>query len=112
MNVYAFCNTHDVSWGTKGDNKVSTDLGVVEAGKDNKVNVEIPADTVDIDNNYLNALQLIARPAKKENKSRDPQTKQEDYYRSFRTWVVLAWMITNLAYDTENKTIFSLNILT
>jgi chitin synthase len=28
-----FANVHDMSWGTKGDNKVNTDLGVVSAGK-------------------------------------------------------------------------------
>ncbi|KAH8979068.1 glycosyltransferase family 2 protein [Lactarius akahatsu] len=56
LNVYAFANVHDVSWGTKGDNKVSTDLGVVEASKgENAVEEE------------------------------DAATKQEDYYRNFRT---------------------------
>ena len=25
--VYAFCNLHDVSWGTKGDNGSNKDLG-------------------------------------------------------------------------------------
>ena len=98
MNVYAFCNTHDVSWGTKGDNKVSTDLGIVNTGKDNKVSVEVPTDTVDIDNNYLSALQLLGVPEKKVKVKRDTSTKQEDYYRSFRTRVVLLWIITNLAY--------------
>lgn len=33
LNVYAFANVHDVSWGTKGDNKVSTDLGNVSVVK-------------------------------------------------------------------------------
>lgn len=27
LQVYAFCNTHDVTWGTKGDNVIHTDLG-------------------------------------------------------------------------------------
>ena len=31
LNVYAFCNLHDFSWGTKGDTTVSTDLGAVTA---------------------------------------------------------------------------------
>ena len=94
-NVYAFCNTHDVSWGTKGDNTMKTDLGVVKLGTDNKVEVDIPSD--DVDDEYDRLLKILAKPRPKKEESSDEATKQEDYYKSFRTRVVLVWLISNLA---------------
>ncbi len=29
ISIYAFANINDISWGTKGSDKVMTDLGVV-----------------------------------------------------------------------------------
>jgi len=85
LNVYAFANVHDVSWGTKGDNKVSTDLGVVQAsgGNKNEVEVAIPTENKDINAGYEDALHVLRTkpPKEEEKKERD----QEDYYRSFRT---------------------------
>ncbi|KAK7455190.1 Chitin synthase 4 [Stygiomarasmius scandens] len=96
LNVYAFANVHDVSWGTKGDNKVSTDLGVVKTGKDsNQVEAVVPDQQNDIDANYEDALHVLrTKPAKVESKP-DAATQQEDYYRSFRTNVLLAWTLSN-----------------
>ena len=81
---------HDVSWGTKGDNRVSTDLGVVSTGKNkNEVEVVVPTAETDINAAYEDAIHVLSeKPPKKEPKA-DPATEQEDYYRSFRTKCVV-----------------------
>nr|VWO98184.1 Uncharacterized protein [Ganoderma boninense] len=103
LNVYAFANVHDVSWGTKGDNKVSTDLGVVKTGPNkNEVEVAVPTAETDINAAYEDAIHLLStKPPKQESKP-DPQTEQEDYYKGFRTnvsfgssQVLLWWTLSN-----------------
>ncbi|KAH0832244.1 glycosyltransferase family 2 protein [Lanmaoa asiatica] len=88
LNVYAFANVHDVSWGTKGDNRVSTDLGVVSVGKGpnkNEVEVAVPTAETDINAAYEDAIHVLTtKPPKAEHKA-DPATQQEDYYKTFRT---------------------------
>ncbi|KAJ1891283.1 hypothetical protein LPJ66_007009, partial [Kickxella alabastrina] len=52
LMVYAFCNTHDVSWGTKGDTGLATDLGHAKVEKkDGKdvVYLSLANDDADID---------------------------------------------------------------
>ncbi|KAK6600449.1 chitin synthase 2 [Botrytis cinerea] len=78
-----FCNTHDVTWGTKGDNVMSTDLGAA-SGKGQTVELEMPSEQLDIDSGYDEALRNL----------RD-RLEQEDYYKSVRTYMVLVWMIAN-----------------
>ncbi|KAL1722353.1 chitin synthase [Schizophyllum commune] len=97
LNVYAFANVHDVSWGTKGDNKVQTDLGVVTTTKDGKAEVEVnvPTQEQDINALYEDAIHVLnTKPPKQESKP-DASTLQEDYYKTFRTNVLLAWTLSN-----------------
>lgn len=75
---------------------MKTDLGVVKAGNDNKVEVDIPTRDEDIDHKYDRALTILTKPQPKERQIRDPSARQEDYYKSFRTRVVLVWLISNL----------------
>lgn len=97
LNVYAFCNTHDVSWGTKGDDKVEK-LPSVNT-KDGQGKTDLP-DEGDLNAQYQREVALFSTKFKAVKTPPTPaqlQEKQMDYYRGVRTGVVLIWMITNFA---------------
>ncbi|KAH6599885.1 hypothetical protein BASA50_002714 [Batrachochytrium salamandrivorans] len=99
--IYAFCNLHDVSWGTKGDNKVVDDKPAVvhqSASGEQVYEVEIPSEEKDIDAAWLLHIKTMASSRANpvvENNKRDGKTKEEDSCKEFRTRVVLSWIITN-----------------
>lgn len=62
-----------------------------------KVDVSIPQDDGDLNDQYDAEMRIIATKAPKEVKVIAPQEKQEDYYKGFRSAVVLVWMFSNLA---------------
>jgi len=95
LNVYAFCNTHDVSWGTKGDDKVEK-LPSVNT-KDGTGKTDLP-DEGDLNAQYQRELAVFAQKHVEVKVAPTPsmlQEKQMDYYRGVRTGVVLMWMVTN-----------------
>ncbi|ORZ05680.1 chitin synthase 2 [Lobosporangium transversale] len=95
LNVYAFCNIHDISWGTKGDTSVATDLGVAKKTSEGGVEVSVPTDSHDINNAYDEAVAALSTKTVEVKKRRDAKTKQEDYYREIRTRVLLSWIMSN-----------------
>ncbi|SAM01537.1 hypothetical protein [Absidia glauca] len=99
LTVYAFCNTHDVSWGTKGDNVLQFDLGVASKVTSDKGFDTVEVDIVDglemINMNYEQARSNLDIKQSIVKQSRPPQTKQDDYYRGFRTRLVLTWIGCN-----------------
>ncbi|KAF9881646.1 chitin synthase [Colletotrichum karsti] len=94
LQVYAFCNTHDVTWGTKGDNVMKTDLGGA-VGKGNSVELEMPSEQLDIDSGYDEALRNLRDRVEVPESPISEAQMQEDYYKSVRTYMVLSWLIAN-----------------
>ena len=94
LNIYAFCNTHDITWGTKGDDKAEK-LPSANVKPNGQVDVMIPQDDGDLNAQYDSELKRFATKAEKEVRVQSASEKQEDYYKSFRSNVVTAWMVTN-----------------
>ncbi|KAL5086303.1 Chitin synthase, class 2 [Trichoderma cf. simile WF8] len=94
LQVYAFCNTHDVTWGTKGDNVMKTDLGGA-VGKGETVELEMPSEQLDIDSGYDEALRNLRDRIEVPEKPPSESQLQEDYYKSVRTYMVVSWMVLN-----------------
>lgn len=94
LNVYAFCNTHDISWGTKGDDKAPK-LDSINSKPDGKVDVTIPKDDGDLNSQYEAEMRKFVDKAPKVKKEVSASDRQADYYNDFRSFVVLAWMLTN-----------------
>ncbi|KAI1085017.1 glycosyltransferase family 2 protein [Whalleya microplaca] len=95
LNVYAFCNTHDISWGTKGDDKAD-ELPKVDT-KDGKGKTDLP-DEGDLNAQYERELSVFGKKHVEVVKAPSEAAKAEaqmDYYRWIRSLVVLIWMITN-----------------
>jgi chitin synthase len=96
LNVYAFCNTHDITWGTKGDDKAEK-LPSATLKPGGKVDVNIPTDDGDLNAQYEAEMRKILTKAPAEKREMTASEKQEDYYKSFRSQVVLVWLICNFA---------------
>ena len=95
LTVYAFCNWHDVSIGTKVVDKGQA-LPEAQTKNDAKSKFieEVERPQVDIDSLFEATVKraLAAFEAPEESKGTDV----DDLYKAFRTWLVLLWVFSNL----------------
>jgi len=103
LNVYAFCNLHDVSWGTKGSDKAEALPSVSSKTKDAETVVEDthkPQEDVDaaFKETVTRAITKVQIKEVVEKPTLDDQNK------TFRTRLVAFWMLSNagLAVAIEN----------
>ncbi|KAK3996173.1 glycosyltransferase [Cladorrhinum sp. PSN332] len=95
LQIYAFCNTHDVTWGTKGDNVMKTDLGGAVGKGSGTVELEMPSEQLDIDSGYDEALRNLRDRVEVPEHGPSEEQMQQDYYKSVRTYMVVSWLIAN-----------------
>ncbi|ODQ80193.1 glycosyltransferase family 2 protein, partial [Babjeviella inositovora NRRL Y-12698] len=109
LNIYAFCNIDDISWGTKGDTGAK-DLGSAKISDSGKLEIDIPTMAEEIDQSYTNQILIIQKP--QENPEKVVTRENEDYYAFVRSIAVLAWMFSNFVLIAVVLQTGGLNIFT
>ncbi|OJJ50127.1 hypothetical protein ASPZODRAFT_1108114 [Penicilliopsis zonata CBS 506.65] len=96
LMVYAFCNWHDVSWGTKGSDKAEALPSVQTKKDDSKSNFieEIDKPQADIDSQFEATVKRALAPWVEPPE--DHSKNMDDSYKSFRTNLVLLWIFSNI----------------
>lgn len=97
LNIYAFCNIHDVSWGNR-DAPQAKDLGsakVTDVDGQIMMTTTAPGSAQELDDAYLSILEDLRVGKARETRVRAQKEKDDSYYALIRTVTVLVWMLTN-----------------
>ncbi|KAM5538934.1 hypothetical protein V8D89_007429, partial [Ganoderma adspersum] len=99
LQIYAFANVDNISWGTKQDTEVNMDLGAVIQNSNSQVDLGGPIDATDMNMIYEEALDNLRnrcplpKPAGLSNVEKEQPAR--DYYANVRTNVLLFWVLSN-----------------
>ncbi|KAH3671308.1 hypothetical protein OGAPHI_000531 [Ogataea philodendri] len=97
LNIYAFCNIHDISWGTKGDD-LRNDLGeakVTKNAQDGELEIVIPTTKTQIDVAYRKIMNELTTTTMEVEAKVNQEEEDAFYFAFIRSMTVLVWMITN-----------------
>ena len=97
LNVYAFCNLHDVSWGTKGSDKAEA-LPSVSSKKTKDAEVVVEDTTRNKEDLDATFKETVTRALTKlDTKEVVEKPTMDDENKTFRTRLVSLWMLSNAA---------------
>ncbi|KAM5349405.1 hypothetical protein ACJ41O_005910 [Fusarium nematophilum] len=97
LMVYAFNNWHDVSWGTKGSDTAEAlpSANVIKTEKDTVVE-EVEQEQEDIDSKFEKVVWRALAPMSEMSGDEVELRDVEDSYKSFRTGLVISWLLSNI----------------
>ena len=105
LNVYAFCNLHDVSWGTKGSDKAEA-LPSVSSKKTKDAEVVVEDTTRNKEDLDAAFKDTVTRALTKlEVKEVVEKPTMDDENKTFRTRLVAFWMLSNAALAVAIETL-------
>jgi chitin synthase len=90
LSMYAFCNINDITWGTRGIIRMS----YVPLKKDySEIEFDVPMRNGSYEN-FLKSI-VIQKTNSALGKVKGNVLEKDDYFKSYRTKILLAWIITN-----------------
>ncbi|PVU89450.1 hypothetical protein BB559_005093 [Furculomyces boomerangus] len=96
LTVYAFCNIHDISWGTKENEEKNGLCNGLREGFSNELEVlGMRRGSNNAERNFIKFRENLKRIKSGDTNEVKFQTKKDDQNRLLRTNIVLAWVFSN-----------------